>query len=283
MNKKSIPFFLVLIGLALGAWLFLQHGVETGKKTAANSAVEDAPAAESSQGEEAAKAAPTPPAPIDPATVGTVRGVVSFVGVAPERRPIFLSGFADCKALQGTPALEESLVVENGKIRHALVFVRKGLEGREFPLSEDITAAKPAVMDQVACIYTPHVLALRAGQPVEILNSDSLLHNVHSDSKRNPSFNLPMPRKGDKIERKFDKPEIFSLRCDVHSWMKSYIGVFAHPYFQVTAADGAFALQGLPPGKYTIRAWHESLGTQDIEIELLPKEEKAIEFKLKKP
>lgn len=278
MNKKSVPFFLALAALGLGAWFFLRHGAEVASKTAAKNSVEDAaPEAPSKSAEGEGKAPASPPAPIDPATVGTIRGVVHFEGAAPERKPVFLGGFADCKALQQPPALEESLIVEGGKIRNVMVFVRKGLEGREFPSPE----GRPK-MDQIACIYTPHVLAMQTGQTLDIHNSDSLLHNVHSDSKRNRDFNDPMPRKGDKLEKKLDKAEIFSLRCDVHSWMRAWIGVFSHPFFHVTGADGSFDLKGLPPGKYTIRAWHELLGTQDVEVELQPKEEKAIEFKMKK-
>src|SRR6185295_3348805 len=113
--------------------------------------------------------------------------------------------------------------------------------------------------------YLPHVVGIQVGQPLEILNSDPTLHNVHAIPKQNKEFNFGQPNKGMKTARVFDKPEIMvPFRCDVHGWMNAYAGVVAHPFFAVSTADGSFTIKGLPPGAYTLEAWHERLGTQTM-------------------
>ncbi|MEC9071509.1 MAG: carboxypeptidase regulatory-like domain-containing protein, partial [Myxococcota bacterium] len=122
---------------------------------------------------------------------------------------------------------------------------------------------------QVGCVYIPHVVGVRAKQTVIFINSDPLPHNVHSKGKRNKSFNRMMPNKGMRIERKFKRPEVMiQTRCDVHPWMGAHIGVIDHPWFAVSGEDGAFRLEGLPAGPYTLEAWHENLGKRELKVEV---------------
>ena len=135
------------------------------------------------------------------------------------------------------------------------------------------------MFDQKGCMYTPHVLGIQVGQEREVTNSDPTLHNVHSLSKLNPQFNLGQPKQGMKFTKKFEKPETFKVKCEVHSWMGAYIGVFNHPFFAVTADDGSFSLKSLPQGTYTIEAWHEKYGVQTAKVAVDAAGKKTVDFK----
>src|SRR3989338_728074 len=118
-------------------------------------------------------------------------------------------------------------------------------------------------------MYVPHGGGGMGGPPVKFFKQDFTPHNIHSYPKASKAFNLGLPLVGMKQTKKFDAPEIMvPLKCDVHPWMSGYVGVVAHPYFSVSDANGHFELKNLPPGKYTIEAWHEKLGdkTQSIVI-----------------
>jgi hypothetical protein len=118
-------------------------------------------------------------------------------------------------------------------------------------------------------MYDPHVFGMQANQPLKILNSDETLHNVHSLPEKSTQFNLAMPFKGMELTKKFSKPEVMvKIKCDVHPWMAAYVGVLDHPFFAVSAADGAFQMPKLPAGTYTIEAWHEKFGTQTQTVAL---------------
>ena len=130
-------------------------------------------------------------------------------------------------------------------------------------------------------MYEPHVLALQANQPVEVTNDDPTTHNIHPLPANNREWNkAEIP--GSKIEETFPRPEIgIPVKCNVHPWMKGYVAVFKHPFFAVTGKDGSFALNNLPPGTYTIQAWHEKLGTTTQTITIGANESKNIDFVFK--
>jgi len=143
--------------------------------------------------------------------------------------------------------------------------------------------ATPAVLDQKGCVYAPHVLGLQVGQTLEIRNSDSTLHNMHAIPENNREFNKALNLQGLNHTHTFSTAEVMiPFKCDVHRWMRSYVGVLAHPFFAVTGADGAFQLTGLPPGTYTVEAWHEKLGrqTQSVTIGATQAGDVAFTFKI---
>ena len=126
--------------------------------------------------------------------------------------------------------------------------------------------AEPVVIDQRGCLYSPRVVGLRAGQVLQVRNSDDGLHNVHGVSTARDTFNVSQPVSGMVNTFRPRDPGILRLKCDVHTWMVAFVGVVNHPYFAVTTADGTFTLRGVPEGTYELRAWHERLGTTVSQI-----------------
>jgi hypothetical protein len=133
-------------------------------------------------------------------------------------------------------------------------------------------------------VYSPHVMGIMVGQQYKILNSDGVLHNIHTLPKVNPSFNKGMPPTLKETTTKFDKPEaVFHIKCDVHPWMSAYVAVFTHPFFSVTSTDGKFTISGLDPGTYEVTAWHEKLGTRTASVTVAANDKKTQDFKFAVP
>jgi plastocyanin len=167
-----------------------------------------------------------------------------------------------CMKEGGASTSEVLLVGAGNALQNVFVYVKDGLGNRTFP-----APTTAVVLDQRGCKYLPHVFGVQVGQPVQILNSDPTLHNVHAVPKTNAEFNFGQPTKGMQSTRTFDKPEVMvPFRCDVHGWMSAYAGVLPHPFFAVSKADGSFEIKGLPAGSYTIEAWHERLGTMTQKV-----------------
>lgn len=224
-------------------------------------------------------AAPPPPVenPVDPATAGNVAGRVTFAGTPPALPAQRMDSDPNC-AQQGGSAPDESVVVgADGALQNVFVYVKDGLGTLRFPVP-----STALVLDQKGCRYVPHVLGAQVGQTVEVVNSDPTLHNVHATPLANQEFNTGQPLPGMKHVRRFTAREVMvPFKCDVHPWMRAYIGVLDHPFFAVTGADGSFQLTGLPPGTYTIEAWHERLGTQTQMVTIGAKETGNVAFSFK--
>ena len=211
----------------------------------------------------------------------TVTGTVTFEGKAPPLKPLAMDADPACKKKHATPAPSEALVLGSGNtMGNIIVYVSKGVPaGKTFPAPKT-----PVTLDQNGCQYKPHAQGIMVGQPYRILNSDGILHNVHSLPKINAQFNKPMPPTLKETTTTFTKPEpIFQIKCDVHPWMSAYIGVFTHPFFSVTGTDGKFTISGLDPGTYELTAWHERLGTQTASVTVAANETKAQNFKFTTP
>jgi plastocyanin len=218
---------------------------------------------------------------VDAATAGEVKGMVMIDGMAPQNASIKMNADPKCLSFNKTPQFQETYTVgSDGKsLANVFVYVKDGLGNYVYD-----TPTEPVKIDQQACRYHPHVFGIRVGQPLEIVNSDDTLHNIHAMPKGNTEFNTGQPIKGMKTTHTFDKPEIMvPFKCDVHGWMNAYVGVLDHPYFAVTDQDGKFDLKTLPPGTYTIEAWHEKLGTQEQKVTIGEKETKDVMFTFKAP
>src|SRR5574337_1371646 len=141
----------------------------------------------------------------------------------------------------------------------------------------DIAAGKKVettavALDQKECLFSPHVLAVSAGASVDLLNSDNVMHNLHSWSIKNAGFNEGVSG-GGKLTKKFDLPEVIKITCDVHKWMSSFVVVKSNPYFAVTDESGRFKIENVPAGSYKIEAWQEKLGKKTSDVTVKSKEE----------
>ncbi len=206
--------------------------------------------------------------PWDPALgTATITGTVKFDGKKPRMRPIDMAG-ADEKCAEfhdGVRQKPETVVVnDNGTLRNVFVWVTKGVEGWSFPPPEG-----DALLDQQGCWYDPHVQGMRTGQSLSIKPSDPTAHNVHGYAKVNRPFNRSQPAGAANVTIKMRRDEAsppMKVKCDIHPWMNAYVAVVDHPYYSVTGADGSFELPNLPPGSYTIEAWHEKYDVMEQTI-----------------
>ncbi len=213
---------------------------------------------------------------IDVTDGGTIEGVVRWEGEIPKRSILSVTG--QDKPCHVKPIKDEELVVSNdGEVRWVVVYIKKIKQGKPF----DFDPKKPVTLDQKGCQFSPHIALVGKGQPLSILNSDGVLHNVHLYAKKNEPFNRSMPGDMKKMDVTFDYSERIRVGCDVHRWMSSWIVVAKHPYYVVTGADGTFRFEGVPAGSYTVEMWHEKLGKQKTEVTVTSGAEARVEFVLK--
>ena len=199
---------------------------------------------------------------------GTIAGKVVYNG--PRKVvPIMVSKDQEaCGQSQPDPSL---VVSADGGVEGAVVRITDIQSGKSM---ETVTP----VLDQRGCRYLPHVLAFPVGSTLEILNSDNVLHNVHSYSQKNSPFNRAQPKYRKKITETFNKPELISLKCDVHSWMAAWLVVSEHPYYSVTKGNGGFQITHVPPGNYHLEVWHETLGKQTQKVSVSPNGNSQVDF-----
>jgi hypothetical protein len=223
---------------------------------------------------------PPPTAVVDASTAGEIIGTVRLDGPPPVFKPIDMSAEAVCVQANRTPVVPPIVVSgPRGVLGNAVVYVKSGLGSYRFD-----TPSTPVVLDQKGCMYSPRVLAMMMNQPFEVDNEDPTIHNVHAMSRTNRSWNKSEPVGDPPIQSTFTKPELaIPIACNIHPWMRAFLFVFAHPYFDVTTKSGEFALKDLPPGTYTIEAWQERFGYQDQMVTIGPKETKSISFTFTSP
>ena len=225
------------------------------------------------------KAAPAESKAAAPAaTTGTaaLAGKISYDGPAPVMEKVKLNADPKCAAMHKGGLERWQIHVNDGGLADVLVYVKSGLKG-SYPPPTD-----PILLDQQGCDYHPHMLVMRAGQPLKIRNSDDTLHNIHPRPTANPEFNIGQPRQGMESTKTFDKQEIMiPVGCDVHPWMRSYIAVVGHPFFSVSKDDGTYEIKGLPAGDYEIEAWHEKLKTQTQKVTVKDGEKAKADFSYK--
>lgn len=205
-------------------------------------------------------AAPSKPAPTKTAVPATPRiglsGVVTFKGTVPAPKTVQLGADPNCVSMHpgGLKASDIEVGKENG-LKDVLVYVSSSVVGSFKPPSEQVT------IDQQGCWYRPRMVAVMAGQQLVVKNSDHTVHNFRTESKTNPTINLVQPQPG-QLEKVLSRPESpFAVKCDIHPWMKGTLAVFSHPYFAVTNDNGEYRIPKLPPGQYTLTAYHPKAGT----------------------
>jgi plastocyanin len=196
------------------------------------------------------------------ALAGDLTGSVLYTGKLPERAKVAVT--IDQYICGKEKDAEDLVLGPKGGVQNAVVWLENPPAGAKWPAQ----AAK-LEMDQKGCVFTPRVLIVPVGGTVDFLNSDRLLHNLHSQSKDNPSFNRTQPQNRT-IPITFTKPELVAITCDLHSWMKSWVVVAEHPFYAVTDAAGAYRIANVPPGKYRLRMWQEALGETTREVVVGP-------------
>ena len=156
-----------------------------------------------------------------------------------------------------------------------LVYVKSGLKAPPPPISRT-----PVLLDQIGCVFSPHVLGIRIGQPLQIRNSDPRLHNVRALSFNNVELNVSLIPDTEHLHR-FTKREVMvGVKCDIHPWMSAWVGVLDHPYFAVTGEEGAFAIPDLPAGRYLVEVWHEKYVSVARECDVILGDEVPLDFVL---
>jgi hypothetical protein len=206
----------------------------------------------------------------------TLVGTISFVGTPPKPSRIDTSADPSCRKFD--PLMIDWVIVKNHKLANVVIYLRSEfLNSYSFaaPLSE-------VTLQHQGCRYVPHVLGLQTQQTLRIVNSDATTHNTHLMAKKNREWSQRQAPGALPLEERFAWPELFLVfRDNQHPWEKAYVGVFSHPFFSVSSMDGLYKISGIPPGKYTVVAWHEKYGEQTLDLFLAGSERKNLNFTFK--
>jgi hypothetical protein len=205
---------------------------------------------------------------------GEITGIVKYEGRPPKPQALEIS--KDLDVCGRHPAYDQSLIVGNtGGIANAVVTITDISKGE---------APRPQAevkFDQKGCEYVPHVAAFTAGSTVAIINSDGILHNIHTESTINPVIDIAQPGFKKVIKVRVAKPEAIKVSCDAHNWMEGWWYVTGNPYYAVTDASGRFTIKNVPPGTYPLQVWQEKLGTMSQKVTVKPGASITVGFTMK--
>jgi hypothetical protein len=204
---------------------------------------------------------------------GKLTGKILFEGEAPIKKEIDMSADANCAKIAKNSSTED-FIMTNGQLANTFVYV-KSEELAQFAFD---TPSAAVVVDQQKCQFTPRVLGVQTQQTLIFLNSDPTTHNVHPVPKLNAEWNRMQTEYGQPIEVRFMRAEtLIPVKCNQHPWQRAFVGVLSHPFFDVSSIDGSFSIPGLPPGDYTLVAWHETRGERSLPISIEPGESKSVD------
>jgi hypothetical protein len=204
---------------------------------------------------------------------GIIQGKVTLTGTPPKSQVIDMSKEPECVKLNPKQrATEDTIVGPGDSLENVVVFISAGAPAATSPPTVQV------VMNQQNCHYTTRILAFQVEQEVKITNSDPLTHNIHPMPVTNREWNKVQLKGSAPIASSFSKPEFIPVKCNLHPWMRAYFAVMGNSHFAVTRQDGLFTLPDLPPGKYTVTAWHETYGTRNQEITLVGGQQLTVDF-----
>jgi Carboxypeptidase regulatory-like domain len=207
---------------------------------------------------------------------GSISGKVTYEGTPARQKPIDMSKEPGCAAQHPTPITTETVVVGPGNaLVNVVVYISTGAPDESTPPTQAVT------ITQKGCQYLPHVVPMVVNQELKVVNADANSHNIHPLAKINNEWNKSQPPGTPPFSEKFGKPEFIAVKCNIHPWMHSSFAVLKNSHYAVSGGDGSFSLANLPPGKYTLTAWHESYGEQTQDVTISGNETKTISFVFK--
>jgi Carboxypeptidase regulatory-like domain len=206
---------------------------------------------------------------------GTITGRVTYEGTPAKQKPIDMSKEPSCAQQYSTlPTTETVVTGPNNVLGNVIVYISAGAPDESAP-------SQAAVFTQKGCRYAPHLLPLLVNQELRVMNEDQTSHNIHPMAKINREWNKSQPAGTAPIVDKFDKPEFVPVKCNVHPWMHATFAILKNSHYSITGTEGTFELPDLPPGTYTITAWHESYGDLTQELTITGNETKTVNFVFK--
>lgn len=196
-----------------------------------------------------------------------IQGQILFEGTLPKALRLNMVSEAECHASHTEPIFSQNLLVNSeGGLKNVFVWIKEGVKHLRPPASPN-----PVSLDQHGCLYLPGVVGVQVGQSVEISNSDPLTHNVHPMPEVNYEWNRTQRSGSSPLQLTYTEPELMiPVKCNLHPWMRAYINVVPHPFFNVTREDGRFEIGGLPAGSYVLEAIHATAGRLELPIILTP-------------
>ena len=204
---------------------------------------------------------------------GTVSGKVTYTGTPERQKPINMDKEPYCAKQHTKPATFEAVVTgPNNGLENVVVYVSSGAPDDGQIPTQGVT------LEQKGCQYIPHVLVMHTNQELKIVNDDQATHNIHPQPKVNRESNNSQAPGAAPIVEKYAREEFISVKCNVHPWMHGYFVVLKTNHYDVSKGGGSFKLPNLPPGKYTLTAWHEEYGTQTAEVTITGNEIKNVNF-----
>jgi plastocyanin len=204
---------------------------------------------------------------------GTITGTVKLAGDVPAAKTLKVDKDQATCGHDDLPS-EALIVSADSALKNAIVSITNISKGKKFE------AGSPTI-DQKACRFIPHIAMIPQGSSIELLNSDDVMHNLHSWSMKNTAFNEGVSGHGS-ISKTFEFAETIKVTCDVHKWMTSWLIVQENPYYVITDENGKYKLEGVPAGTYTVQAWQESLGKTTQEVTVAAGGEATADFALEK-
>jgi hypothetical protein len=205
---------------------------------------------------------------------GTVEGTIVYRGSVPTKKIIPTKDVEVC----GQPRDEPLIRVGDGQVvESAVVYLAEVAKGKDWP-----APGKPPELDNVKCRFVPEVQVIRAG-PLDVVNTDPVLHNTHGYYGKRTAFNLALPNQGQRIPVELPRNGTVRVDCDAHGWMEGWIYVVDNPYYAVTGPDGKFSITDVPPGDYTLVAVQPFTGPVESPVKVAGGQTTALEIELKQP
>jgi plastocyanin len=204
---------------------------------------------------------------------GSIEGTIVYHGDVPMKKIIPTKDVATCGGPREDPLIR---VGADGVVESAVVYLKDVTSGKDWP-----TAGKTPVLDNKDCRFYPEISVMPAG-PLDVLNSDPVLHNTHGYYGKRTAFNLALPNQNQSIPTELPRAGEVRVDCDAHGWMEGWIYVVDNAYYAITGADGKFSITDVPPGDYTLVAVQPFTGPMELKVTVAAGQATTMDIELKK-